>query len=206
MALLPNVNIGDPIEPDHINDIRDSGVQVTTSGSRPVGPHEGMVIYETDTDKLMIYTGAAWIEFGQSGWTDVLAANIGFTQSGSVSKTVTYAAWRRAGRMIRWQGLVACTGAGTAGNAVTVSVPVGGNIRTAAATQSRPIGTFIIYDASVGGGTSYCGLAIPATASTIQAIDTSIGVTNVMGIAGGFTVALASGDQVSWNVEYEAAA
>lgn len=31
-----------------------------TSGTRPSSPPEGMVVYETDTDRLSTYTGAAW--------------------------------------------------------------------------------------------------------------------------------------------------
>lgn len=33
---------------------------VCTSGTRPASPPEGMHIYETDTDRLLKYTGAAW--------------------------------------------------------------------------------------------------------------------------------------------------
>ena len=35
-------------------------VIVCTSGTRPAGPNEGMTIYETDTDRVQIYNGAAW--------------------------------------------------------------------------------------------------------------------------------------------------
>jgi hypothetical protein len=35
-------------------------VIVCTSGTRPGSPVEGMVVYETDTDRLSTYTGAAW--------------------------------------------------------------------------------------------------------------------------------------------------
>lgn len=31
-----------------------------TAATRPASPNEGMVVYETDTDALAIYTGAAW--------------------------------------------------------------------------------------------------------------------------------------------------
>lgn len=33
---------------------------VCTSGTRPASPTAGMVIYETDTDRWMYYTGSAW--------------------------------------------------------------------------------------------------------------------------------------------------
>lgn len=37
-------------------------VIVCTSGTRPSSPNEGMTIYETDTDKVMIYDGSGWVE------------------------------------------------------------------------------------------------------------------------------------------------
>jgi hypothetical protein len=33
-----------------------------TSGTRPSSPTEGMIIYETDTDMVRVYSGAAWQE------------------------------------------------------------------------------------------------------------------------------------------------
>lgn len=37
------------------------GTPVVTSATRPASPHEGMRIYETDTDRLMAYDGASWV-------------------------------------------------------------------------------------------------------------------------------------------------
>lgn len=31
-----------------------------TSGTRPSSPQEGMTVYETDTDRIMVYSGSAW--------------------------------------------------------------------------------------------------------------------------------------------------
>ena len=66
MALISDVSAGATIDPTWGNAIRDQGVQVTTSGARPGTPAEGMVIYETDTDRLLVYSGSAWIRFGNS--------------------------------------------------------------------------------------------------------------------------------------------
>lgn len=33
---------------------------VCTSSTRPASPYEGQVIYETDTDKVLVYNGSAW--------------------------------------------------------------------------------------------------------------------------------------------------
>lgn len=35
---------------------------VVTSSNRPANPYDGMMIYETDTDKVLIWNGSAWKE------------------------------------------------------------------------------------------------------------------------------------------------
>jgi hypothetical protein len=49
------------------------GVQVCTSTTRPT-VYEGRVIYETDTNKVLVYDGAAWSEI--SGWTETATSNL----------------------------------------------------------------------------------------------------------------------------------
>lgn len=49
------------------------GVQVCTSTTRPVA-YEGRVIYETDTDKVLVYDGATWSKI--SGWTGTATSNL----------------------------------------------------------------------------------------------------------------------------------
>lgn len=44
-----------------------NGVVICTSGTRPGSPSEGNVIYETDTDRVLVYTGAAWLHIGMLG-------------------------------------------------------------------------------------------------------------------------------------------
>jgi hypothetical protein len=57
-------------------------VIVCTSGTRPSGPNEGMTIFETDTDRVLIYTGSAWSPVAATGTaTPRCAASRGATQS-----------------------------------------------------------------------------------------------------------------------------
>ena len=69
MALISDVVANTTIDPSWGNSIRNATVQVTTSGARPAAPAEGMVIYETDTDRLLAYDGSAWqrVGWGASG-------------------------------------------------------------------------------------------------------------------------------------------
>ena len=53
------------------------GISVCTSGARPTA-YDGRAIYETDTDKFLIYDGAAWEEISGAG---------DFKADGSVSMT-----------------------------------------------------------------------------------------------------------------------
>jgi len=39
---------------------------VCTSSTRPASPYDGQVIYETDTDKTLVYNGSAWVYLSTS--------------------------------------------------------------------------------------------------------------------------------------------
>ena len=59
-----------------VNDyLMEQATVICTSGTRPSGvgaPIEGMTIFETDTDRFLIYNGSAWIRVGSvssAGWT-----------------------------------------------------------------------------------------------------------------------------------------
>jgi len=80
-------------------------VIVCTSGTRPASPNEGMTIWETDTDKLLIYTTATttwqppWnLPWGRLGSASVTANQTSITTETdltSLSVTVTVPANRR---------------------------------------------------------------------------------------------------------------
>jgi hypothetical protein len=118
-------------------------------------------------------------------------------QSGTVTKTVTYARFVRLGRTIFAQVDLSVTGSGTGANQVVIGLPV------SAASGTLMVGTGLIYDSSatlvynaiaevMAGG---AGVALRPTTSTTNA---NLGVT-------AFTAALASGDIVRYGVTYEAA-
>lgn len=47
-----------------------SGHEVVTSTTRPSTPTEGQLIYETDTDRVKLWTGSDWKTLGVAGWED----------------------------------------------------------------------------------------------------------------------------------------
>lgn len=119
------------------------------------------------------------------------------TQSGAVTKTVTYARFVRIGRTIIVTVRLAVTGTGSASNAVVVGLPV-----TAAAAVTRAAGCGSIFDTSAG--LVYNGNADITTTTTVQFWPTSADSGSALGAAV-FTAALAAGDEVAMHVTYEAA-
>jgi hypothetical protein len=82
-----NVNIG------LINDVLDIldasvGVTVCTSGSRPASPFQGRAIYETDTGKILVNSGASASPSWQDPVTNGLAGTITIGGDANISGTV----------------------------------------------------------------------------------------------------------------------
>ncbi|MGE3448693.1 MAG: hypothetical protein AB7H92_14060 [Microbacteriaceae bacterium] len=168
---------------------------ICTSSTRPTG-FEGLEIYETDTDLSYIHNGTSFVEIERLGaWLSVTPTLV---QSGAVTKTTTYARYRRNGRSISYQGLLSVTGTGTGSNAVLVGT---GGI-TAVQSGGAVVGSGYIYDASAN-------LRYPAVVALIST--TTLGFVGTNGTsaanlgAADFTAGLASGDVITWAVEFEAA-
>lgn len=68
---------------------------VCTSTNRPTTPYEGQVIYETDTDKVLVYNGTAWL-YLSTPQTLEIGASVSFTPAfssitiGNGTRTGTY--------------------------------------------------------------------------------------------------------------------
>jgi len=62
---------------------------VCTSSTRPASPYDGQVIYETDTDKTLVWNGSAWVFLSTSrsnpGGLDLVKAQTAFTTSSAVN-------------------------------------------------------------------------------------------------------------------------
>ena len=115
------------------------------------------------------------------------------TQSGAVTKTVTYAKYVQIGDFVWVQVSLTATGAGTTNNAITVSLPV------TAASYYGVSGAAFVLDANVN---SYVGTARGATTTTV-AFYQGLGGGTAIGQSPNF--ALASTDVVQFSAFYEAA-
>lgn len=170
-----------------------TGTIICTSSTRPGSPFEGQTIYETDTDLSLTWSGSTWVQVGSLGawttWTPTI------TQVGSVTHSVVYGRYTKIGRTVYANFTTNVTGSGSAGTGVSISLPV-----TSAAGSPLRLGSGHIYDTSTA--TRYTGMCELDSTTAFRIVgDWSSG--NQWG--GIPSVGLASGDQVSASITYEAA-
>lgn len=122
-------------------------------------------------------------------WTDYTPT---VTQNGTRTITIAQAQYVQIGRFVHCWGFLTVTDAGTAGNAISVTLPV------AASSGNPPFGLGVVND----GGVFY-QCQVDLVGGIMQF--TQLTATNqiYMGVSPSF--ALANGDQISWNVSYRAA-
>lgn len=139
----------------------------------------------------------AMFPLGAPAWTSYTPV---LTQSGAVTKTVTYARYTQIGKTVHVEITLAVTGAGSANNAVTVSLPV-----TAASASSQPIGSGYIVDASAVA--NYPGVVTMNATTTATFLDATqpTGAVRLGQTGSAFSAAFASGDSVGLFATYEAA-
>ena len=154
MALIANVTNGTTISTTWGNAIRDQGVQVTTSGARPSSPIEGMCIYETDTDLLLVYNGSAWKQIGNGATSNTFGAwstwtpQIRQSATAGMSTTVSYAAYCIIGNTCIANCRLVAGASGTAGQ--TIYVMSNGTLPTPS-YYGMVNGHGLLFDVSIAG-------------------------------------------------------
>ena len=53
---------------NYLPNSRISQAGVCTSATRPASPYEGQMIYETDTDKVLVWNGTGWYPNWNTAW------------------------------------------------------------------------------------------------------------------------------------------
>lgn len=141
--------------------------------------------------------------FTGSGTADVATAILGawtsytptITQSGAVTKTVTYAKYMQIGKAVICNVTLAVTGSGTGSNEITVTVPV-----TAATSNANLVvgaGRAVVASGTVN-NSGTCPVVLASTTTVkFRAVDN----TNV----GASGTALANGDVLAFSITYEVA-
>ena len=170
-------------------------VIVCTSGTRPASPVEGMTIYETDTDRLLIWDGAAWVPVTSVGaWTTYVPA---WTSTGTApaigNGTITGASMTH-GKTTFVRGQITMGSTTTFGTGTySVSVPTAAT----AGSQAQTVGVTFYLDS---GTAQRGGMCIFGTSTTMQLITAAGGdVTNTV------PHTWANTDRIYWSVTYEIA-
>jgi hypothetical protein len=154
-----------------------------------------MTIYETDTDRLLVHNGTTWARFVELGTPQTWTPTV--TQSGSVTATINEARFIRQGRAVDAWFNITATASGTAGNVVTVSLPVAYDGHATFVNM----GAGIVFDSSTT--TRYmCSLEATST-TTISFVHDASG-NSAWGVLP--NLAIANGDVLRGHVRYTVAA
>lgn len=172
---------------------------VCTSGTRPTAPYEGQQIYETNTDKTLVWNGSAWLYLSTPQTTEIGGAWETYvpavTQNAAIGKTTNYSRYGRINKIVTWAALFQFTGAGSAGYAITTTLPIAAPYGGSFAV----FGKALFYDTSIN--RTYLLTAGSTTGGNLAFWYD--GVLNFFGAAPSVTVA--NGDWLSFTITYEAA-
>ena len=138
-------------------------------------------------EKIETKLGVGAMTIGE--WTSFTPT---LTQSGAVTKTVTYAKYTQINKLCICNVRLEVTGAGTTNNAITIGLPL-----TCSTSANVRIGIGTFYDGSTT--ITYNG-AVQVTSTTTAAILPDA-TNNFAGITP--NVALANGDNLSFSIMYE---
>ena len=155
---------------------------VCTSSTRPASPYDGQVIYETDTDKALVWDGSAWDILSDMGawttWTPTVTAGSGtFT---TVSGTGRYI---QIGKTIMGTFSITITTNGTAASDIRFTLPV---------TQ-------------FGGLSAQLGTAFESTSTGAMCQVIGLNSTTALIVTYNYTYPGASGRTITGSFNYEAA-
>jgi hypothetical protein len=186
-----------------LNNLSKQTVIVTTSGSKPTPPTNGMLVFETDTNNYVSYSStlSAWIVLGKTitgTYTPTLTAtsnpNLGTGGTAEGRYTLRSGKWCDLRVTFQWGT------SGTAGSGqYLVSLPV--QTSSSITNGVSNVGSVLMRDASAGPALA-AGVCYATASSTTMALfaTTSGGVTNAVPWAWG-----GSGDYISATIVYETA-
>jgi hypothetical protein len=205
MALISNVVTGGTIAATWGNAVRDATVQVTTSAARPGSPAEGMVIYETDTDLMLVYSGAAWRQVGSSAQANTFGAWTSFTptlwQNATVTATLNRAVYMQIGKLVI--GHVHFTSGGT-GTTNSSGIQIRNTELPAPAYTTNPL-SIGSGDYQLSGGNFLVLSVVQASATAFGFYRDGYSYTTGSSVGAGGISAIASGDKIRCHFMYEAA-
>lgn len=171
-----------------------------TAATRPASPNEGMMIYETDTDALAVYTGTAWQYRGyyQTFTPTIAAASTGW----SVGNGTATGEFTRIDDFVVGRASVVFGSTSTFGAAdLDIDLPVNG-----ANTSGQTLGIGMVSDNSTGTGFQF---AVNRSSQTFRFnlinVAFTYGQTQTIINTRPMTWNGSDADSVNWTFFYEAA-
>lgn len=171
--------------------VRDQVVTTCTNATRPTGT-EGQWIFETDTGRVFVHDGSAFVQFGGAvqGALNSHTPQIDQGATTNIAKTTVYSQYQQVGNLCFWAFALSLTAAGTAGSNFTLTTPV------TMSTTNTGLGHGRIWDSSATVG--YVGIWIPSSTTTIRLyVDTNLS-NSAWGVAP--NLAVGSGDVIHGSV------
>jgi hypothetical protein len=173
-----------------------------TSTTRPASPDEGMTIYETDTDRILIWTGSTWLIVSEpwQTYTPVLTATTTNPTLGTAS--VASARYQRQHRTVTYQGIIQFGTSGTnqGSGDYRISLPV----TAETSITNRRIGSASAYDSS--SAEVAIGMVYQVSSTTCAVLYPSSHPKGAISYFGsGAPMAWAASDAIEFTVTYEAA-
>lgn len=175
---------------------------VCTSSTRPASPFEGQVIYETDTDKIMSYSGSAW-QFVSVPQTTEPAAYSSHTVTWTnvtVGNGTLTARWTQINKKVHYYGKFTLGSTSSVTGQIGIDLPVNANTSHGetfmgiATLQDTGVATYPAFPLQISADLVY--IYPMNTAGTYGALaGTSSTVPHTWG----------STDIITWNLVYEAA-
>lgn len=165
--------------------------KIVTSASRPTGAsrYAGQTIYETDTGRELLYDGTDWVIMSEP-WVSHTPV---FAQGVALTVTTVASEYKRHDGICTWRGRVTATSAGTSGQPVLATLPLGG-----ATEVGVSIGGGVVFDLSTA--QRYVAAIEPGTTAATMGWGTD-GTSAFWG--SGPTLAVASGDIFTWLVQFK---
>lgn len=180
---MPDSNLadGDVLTSSFYNTyVREQVVVTCTSATRPSGV-EGRLIYETDTNKLMIYNGS-WTVVASAGWTNYTPAWTNLTPGNA---TV-------AARYIYVPGGLRMSGVIIFGSTTSISGSVSQTVPNSETAAGWSAGAFILDDGPGAEHSGSCRIGAGGTAVEFYGPTGNWNATNPF--------AYATGDRFSWDI------
>lgn len=138
---------------------------VCTSTTRPASPYDGQVVYETDTDRVVAYNGAAWQTVGGLA---VVKAETAFTTASSITADNVFSTtYNNYLLIVRYTS--------TTGSSIAIKMRVGGvsastnyNIQNLSVTSTTVTGARYSSQTSFNIGEGSGGSFISTSSTTIN--------------------------------------